>query len=433
MHTLSDFPWRASRTTFSFIYTYAVIPSPNLLDQAVPIWDKVATDNGLMGVGGAGYKVVMPVDSIPDTLDNCIRTGFDPILDSQGPGPRLCWFASDLGSISIEQSTELISMQVSSLLRLWDNGAGSLTFNLQSTSPLDPSQVFTILDLVRIDPLCSRRILLQEGLLHQAQPITCYKLFQDVLASFLTPLYENHLLEASSTTASESDPILESTYQCPYIVTRIDLLEADRSPPWITKKKRITEYQKYIAAILLRPAIWSFYLSENDRAFTSFQIPADVIPRGETQFLGEDYFWDKRGLVLFHPRSSIFVSCLPSQLTSLANMTWYSLIDILECLRSRWYLYIDLSSHLDNLLKFNNREDLISRIITQRSRLIRSLNYSLPYSQTASHLVELARAAEEGFLIDDLYEQTIRKFQSINWLYSDIVERQRREFLKELE
>jgi hypothetical protein len=178
--------------------------------------------------------------------------------------------------------------------------------------------------------------------------------------------------------------------------------------------------------------IWRAYLPD----FSSFRVPASILSKG--RFSGEDFFWDTRGLLLFHARSTVFLSAMPEQQgspPSLAELTWRSLMDVLEALRGRWHLYIDLNATLDeiaaNIVKLRTGQpgDILQKMMARREVFVKALGYSLPYSQTASHLIELARAGERDFELDELFTFTMRKFEALNWLYGDFVEKERQAFL----
>jgi hypothetical protein len=98
-------------------------------------------------------------------------------------------------------------------------------------------------------------------------------------------------------------------------------------------------------------------------------------------------------------------------------------------------LYIDLNATLDeiaaNIVKLRTGQpgDILQKMMARREVFVKALGYSLPYSQTASHLIELARAGERDFELDELFTFTMRKFEALNWLYGDFVEKERQAFL----
>lgn len=386
------------------------------------------------------------------------REGFDPILNSAGPGPRHCWGHGELTPSEIHSLPNCRGVdRASFLIRLADDGSSTITFTFRFTAPLDAAQVFFALDLARkVRSVQSAQPNATQ--LHRAGTKSLFEHFCMLFTDILLPLAQaGHLTILRR--AQDPANALSASYQCPYIVTELTLpdgrypwhspteltlpsrplvadAEAGDTMCWRWHSLNPTSDQRKIAALLLRPVIWQSYLPD----FEHFRVPSEVFR--EARFPDQDYFWDNRGLVIFHPRSTVFFSAMPTPQTSdldAVELTWRSLMDVLESLRGRWHLYIGLNAGLDEVAsriarsETGNAQDILTDIMERRQIFIRSLGYSLPYSHTASHLIELARAAERGFGLDELFNFTMRKFEAVNWLFGDLVESERRAFLAGIE
>ena len=381
-----------------------------------------------------GFKPgeLKPGDGIPCGEAKFTRKGFDPILNNRLASNNQRWFC---GTLEIENSKKkdavesdpkksclwqnLVAPSLDFLVRF--NGIGACTVTLTITFR-DPKkeQLFTILDFARKDPSIKIKTRFRWTGNSEYSEYTLNEIFQEISKKIVQwQVSETH---------QEEEP-----YQCPYIVSYIKIPHKSNTNklPWEPesffednnedKELEKTREFKQILAILIRPKIWKEY-GDN---FNDFRVPYHLLKK--RWFASHDFFWDKRGMLLFDQRSTLFLDALPKNLkSSLSDPTFASLMDILETIRARWHFFIELNNNLDLLTKnIGDPSSLLRGLASLRKQFTKSLTYTLPYSQTASHLVELASEAEKELMVENLEKIAIRKFEAANWLYTDSTETER--------
>lgn len=371
-------------------------------------------------------------DGIPCGEAKFTRKGFDPILNDGLALNNQRWFC---GTLEIENSKKkdtvksdpkeswvwqnLVAPSLDFLVRFNGVGACTITLTITFREP-KKEQLFTILDLARKDPSIKIKTRFRWTGNSKYSEYTLNDIFQEISKKIVQ--------WRVSETQQEED-----SYQCPYIVSYIKIPPKNNTDelPWEPesffedndedKEPEKTRDFKQILAILIRPKIWKEY--ENN--FNDFRVPYHLLKKH--WFASHDFFWDKRGMLLFDRRSTLFLDALPENLKgSLSDPTFASLMDILETIRARWHFFIELNNNLDLLTK--NIEDpsaLLRGLAFLRKQFTKSLTYTLPYCQTASHLVELASEAEKELMVENLEKIAIRKFEAVNWLYTDSIETER--------
>lgn len=448
---------KATQYRISFIYSFTVaFRLPQSFAEMSQKWPGLAFPRIGPGTVKCGVGKASSDDDASLPIEAC-RRGFDPILNSEVPTQHEIWLATDLGGVSVrdaaEPSTVFRPSAATLLMRLGETGAGTFTITLTFDRSLTGREAFTVLDLVRNDNENRAEVVLSaldEKYKAGHMSFELYPAYKFIIETSILPALSDWITGTS----------IQGKYQCPYIFTHVQFSPASAGDdldriglPWEHEPdptnahagnfaKTASPALRRIVSLLLRPKIWPSYLATN---FNTFRVPNESLAKDDW-FKDHDFFWDKRALILYHPRSTVYLSALPWSDADCASggpavdkgallreralnlITWCSLIDTLELVRARWHFYVSINTQLDRLVSHTDDPlHILREVIPMRTQFTRSLTCVLPHSQTASHLVELARKAESECLLDALYDATARKFESLNWLYTDIAEQQRLE------
>lgn len=454
-----DIDWclenKTKYATLSFIYSLCLPLTSFKKLPSKDKWQKEVDNFGRL----SGYKdeelkcgVGIPCfEAKPEEKDGFIRKGFEPILNDRFASNNQHWFCGNLnkrGGVGGDVKCTTIDTQfdieaINFLVRF--NGIGvctvTLIINLQEPTA---DQLFTVLDLVRKEPPSKIKLRFSWDKKKEKGTYALNDIFQYINEKIIKWRVGDKGL--SNFLKSENKNGRE--YQCPYVVSYIklkhepvieklpwepeDFFYDHKDKPYKKKCKKQFLYLTQILAILIRPKIWRDYYKKE---FKAFRAPYHLLKKH--WFASHDFFWDKRGVILFDTRSTLFLDALPEPKNgdeSVSKRTFSSLMDILETIRARWHFYIKLNNELDSLT--NNLEDsnsLLSQMASLRKIFTKSLTYTLPYSQTASHLVELATKAEKELMVEELERIAIRKFEAANWLYTDSIEKERLNWMSNIE
>lgn len=238
----------------------------------------------------------------------------------------------------------------------------------------------------------------------------------------------------------EQIQIERDTFQSPYIISWVRLPK-DRPRPWQANKKNDNRGIRQLSCALLRPLHWPIYRGGNDE----IRIRSDFFSEG--QCTDADLFLHEDGLLLYHPRSILLTTRnrhddnegeLYKYFEEIAQYAWQDALKIITSTRARWHLYGWLSSSIDEITRkmvsqvngdASSDALSINELSELREQFILSLNADLLKTHSSTHLIELAYRTEETLRIDQLYMFNMRKFESLNWLMADRLDRMRIEIL----
>ncbi len=311
-------------------------------------------------------------------------------------------------------------VSVEAVARLFDNGAGSITFKVSCDDDIDFVKVYQLLSLSQRQ-YKKDRILSRIRFPDEKQPDELYRLFVRLLRESISAIntYEKHYV------ALQDEEIMdlndrETHAQNPYVLSLVELNISNEKTPFFHQAALDDFRYKELASILFR-LIFPHGFSENVRE----HISNTRIPYGLLNEAGHlrNFAWDNRVLMCFSQTSSL-LGCLEKNETP-ALVIRRSMLDIIEILRTRWHMSVLINAQLDQDLESFRLErsgdniDVLGRLIKRRRRFASFLHDPLPYSFEGGSVSRLSAVATEEMALPSLRQMTFEKLNTLDRLHAD--------------
>ncbi|MCI0407685.1 MAG: hypothetical protein L0191_03810, partial [Acidobacteria bacterium] len=294
--------------------------------------------------------------------------------------------------------TDSFEVEVESVARLFDNGAGCITFRIGLDQEISFRRVYEVLSLSQRlyngteshagVPVGGRKgnlfvhfRALVCDLVGAINGVQAKKSAAVSERSKLVQLQDQEIIDLSVGRRSPAQDEECIDGQNPYVLTVVELDAKDPRANFFDKPATDTMRLKELTAILCRLVYPISFFRDLRRTFEFVRIPPDLLVDG---LYLRNYSWDSRSLMCFSETSSLF-ACL-NKLAIPAVLIRNSLLDTLEIVRTRWHMSILLNGQLDNDLdafRSGTSEtylNLLARLFERRKRFAAFLHDPLPYS-----------------------------------------------------
>lgn len=304
--------------------------------------------------------------------------------------------------------------------RLFDNGAGSVTFKVTLEDDVNFRRIYEAHSL-------NQRMFEKEDtfsrLMWNGKKTDLFNIFSELVENLVSDLNSSRefvVLQDEEIMDFDAEDV-ES--QNPYVLSVVEL----QAPEEGEEAKAIGDVAspeesryKELAAILFR-LVYSYSFFDNLKGhIINVKIPSDLLDESGRV---RNYAWDKRSLMWFSKTSSLFACNSKDDVP--AVLIKNSLLDTLEIIRTRWHMSILINAQLDLDLE-NFRAvasemnlEILKNLNRLRKRFASYLHDPLPYSFEGGSVSEIADVASRGMQLAELRNMTIDKFATLDKLHAD--------------
>jgi len=331
-------------------------------------------------------------------------------------------------------------VQLQSLIRVADNGSGSVTYRITTTAYTDFLRIYKVLSLSqRRDDSESSRLVVEASV----------KRLYDLFAQDLFAVERNINLDIDRSQCSDvklsrerlvqlqdkevmdfGDPLhgnSRTPTQNPYVLT---ILEIEPEPGcngqmfWEQSNpedKSTQNKHRELTALLLRLVFPPESLNDD----LKLSLSRTRLPCGLRDTNGglKNYSWDSRILTCFSRVSALF-ACM-DKIVEPEQLLRNSLLDTVEILRSRWHMSILLNALLDQDMEYikgyasSDNLEALERLIRRRKQFAYFLDDPLTYNFEGGSITRIIDVAESEMWLAKLQELTFKKLTILDRLYED--------------
>jgi hypothetical protein len=329
---------------------------------------------------------------------------------------------SKSNNVNIKDHPDEFEVGMEAWSRLFDNGAGSITFKVSLEDNVNFRRIYEAHSL-------SQRMYEKEKTYAKLQlkkdkaknnKTNLFKIFSNLITDLESKINKNENLvglQDSEVMDLKADDI---EAQNPYVLSVIELDDSRDFTQFFKKPSSETPECKELAAILFR-LVYPFDFFKNLRCeINNVRIPHELLEDGPYI---QNYAWDSRTLMWFSKTSSLFACCDKSIIPAIVIKN--SLLDVLEILRTRWHMSILINAQLDlDLENFcpqasSKNLEILEKLNKRRRRFASYLHDPLPYIFEGGSVSEIASVAAEEMQLNELRHMTIEKFATLDKLHAD--------------
>lgn len=339
-----------------------------------------------------------------------------------------------------QKGLDKFNVEIEAFIRIFDNGAGCITFKLTSPQPVTLRRLHHILSLSQrnYDPDKGMSTLLIEK-----KDVRLFDVFVSQLENIekeinssgkenkkYVEIQDKHIMDFHNK---------DLVAQNPYVLSVVEVESGEEEPLFWQRisHEAINRYEhEELSAILFRMVYPDRAFRENlKETISSIRIPYEL--RGSSKDVLKNYAWDSRILMCFSRVSSLFACENKNQ--SPASFIKNSLLDSLEILRTRWHMSILINALLDQDMAMiqdkasSDNEEALKIIIKRRKQFAHFLDDPLPYNFEGSSVTQIIAEAEEEMWLSKLRTMTASKLELLEKLYQDYEKSIQYQFDEELE
>lgn len=301
--------------------------------------------------------------------------------------------------------------------RLFDNGAGSITFRVTIENDVNFRRIYEVHSL-------NQRMYEKSETFARLQwknnKEDLFNIFSRLIYEVESNINEHeYLVELQDREIMNIDAV-DIEAQNPYVLSVIELSDSIYSTKLFDMSSPDKPQCKELAAILFRLVYPSDFFENLLHQLTHVRIPSELLSDTKTI---QNYAWDDRVLMWFSKTSSLF-ACTDKEKVP-AVLIKNSLLNTLEIIRTRWHMSILINAQLDldleNFLTEASSKNLeiLVNLTKRRKRFASFLHDPLPYSFEGGSVSEIARIAVEEMQLAELRNMTIEKFATLDKLHAD--------------